>query len=355
MIADILPQEYRGVPEDELKRRVAAIKDRLGRDLCILGHYYQREEVIEFADHEGDSFKLAEAGSKTKASSIVFCGVHFMAEASVILARPGQRVFLPDMDAGCPLADMAQLDQVETAWEALEQAGVAKDIIPITYMNSSAALKAFCGKHGGAVCTSSSAGRAFDWVFGQGKRIFFFPDENLGRNTARNKEVPDGEVAVWDPLKIGGGADAVKIKKAKALLWKGFCHVHTFFTTDHVREARSKYPGCKIVVHPECFPEVVELSDGNGSTAYLKKYAEEAPAGSTVVIGTEINMVSRLARKNPDKKVVPLARSLCPNMFKISLASLCWTLEKLGQVNEVLVPEEIADDAKVALDRMLTI
>lgn len=351
----ILPDRYRSLDDAELFRRIAEAKARLGERLCILGHYYQRDEVVRFADHEGDSFALAKAGAQTKAEFIVFCGVHFMAEASVILARSGQRVFLPDMDAGCPLADMAALDQVEDAWEALEAAKLAEEFLPVTYMNSSAALKDFCGRRGGTVCTSSSAGRAFDWVFRQGKKIFFFPDENLGRNTARDCGVPAEAVSCWDPHGVSGGLGPDALRRARAIVWKGFCHVHTFFTVGQIAEARKRYPRCRVIVHPECLPEVVMAADGNGSTAYLKKIAEDAPAGSMVVIGTEINLIARLAREHPEKKIVSLARSLCPNMFKISPADLCWTLEELGNVNEVFVPDEVAQGARLALERMLAL
>lgn len=351
----ILPAKYQDIPDDELRQRIAALKKKLGRDLCILGHYYQRSEVAEFADHEGDSFALAKAGAGADARWIVFCGVHFMAEASVVLARGGQRIFLPDLDAGCPMADMANISEVEDAWSAFESEGVAKDFLPVVYMNSTAELKAFCGRKGGTVCTSSSAARAFDWAFRQGKKIFFFPDENLGRNTAHAFGVSENEIALWNPFEEPGKIELEKINKAHVVVWKGYCHVHTFFTPRHIEEARKKYPDCKVVVHPECDPKVVALSDGNGSTAFLKKIAEDAPPNSTVVIGTEINMVSRLAKNHPEKKIVPLARSLCPNMFKISLADLCWTLEDLGSVNEVFVSADIALDAKLALDRMLTL
>lgn len=350
----VLPDSYRDMPDDEVARRIRETKQRLGGDLCILGHYYQRDEVVQFADHQGDSFALAKAGAATAARWIVFCGVNFMAEASVILASPGQRVLLPDMDAGCPLADMAEIDDVEAAWATLEKAGVAGDFIPVTYMNSSAELKAFCGRRGGCVCTSSSAEKAFAWAMGQGKRVFFFPDENLGRNTLRSLHV-GGDVVTWDPGFPGGVVDPAMLATTPAILWKGFCHVHTFFTPDHVRAARAKYPGCSIVVHPECQPEVVGMADGQGSTAYLKQFAEEAPDGATVVVGTEINLVARLAREMPSKKILPLARSLCPNMFKTSMADLCWTLDELGKVNEVFVPADVAGDARIALDRMLAL
>lgn len=341
-----LHEQYFKADDTELKRRIAEVKASLGSRLVILGHFYQQDQVIEFADHEGDSFSLAKAGAATDAEFIVFCGVKFMAEASVILAKPGQRVFLPDMDAGCPLSDMASIDEVEDAWTLLERAGAAGDFLPITYMNSSAELKSFCGQKGGTVCTSSSAARAFDWALKQGRRIFFFPDENLGRNTAREFGIKQMEIAC-----VGEG----NWTGAKLVVWKGYCHVHTLFTEGHVKAAREKYPGCQVVVHPECSPQVVILSDGSGSTAYLKKYAEEAPAGSTVVIGTEINLVARLAKMHQGKRIVPLARSLCPNMFKVSLADLCFTLENLGDANEVFVPDDVAEGARIALDRMLSI
>ncbi len=350
------PEEFSRIPEEEIFRRIADAKRRRGEELCILGHYYERDEVVRFADHQGDSFELAKAGAATRARWIVFCGVRFMAEASVILSRPGQRVFLPDMDAGCPLSDMAAADQVEAAWASLEEAGVAGDFVPVTYMNSSAELKAFCGRRGGMVCTSSSARRAFERVFEEGKRLFFFPDENLGLNTLR--AIAGGEeagAAIWDPYAARGGVDSARLQSDKALLWKGHCHVHTFFSKEHVSAARVSYPGCSVIVHPECRPEVVEAADGSGSTSFIKDFAESAAAGSTVVIGTEINMVSRLAKAMPEKRIVPLASSTCPNMYRISPAKLLWTLENLGEVNEIFVPEDVVFDAKAALDRMLAL
>lgn len=354
-------QEYQSLGSDELKRRVMEVKGRYGKRLLILGHYYQQDEVIEFADRQGDSFALAKAGAANKdAEFIVFCGVHFMAESSVILARKGQRVFMPDPDAGCPLADMADIEQVEDAWKALVKESEARNqksenIIPVTYINSSAELKAFCGKHGGIVCTSSNAGNAFDWAMKQKGKVFFFPDEHLGRNTANAKGFGRADMVVWDPLEADGSIKPKELAKAKVILWKGYCHVHTYFTAEHVKQAQERYPGCKVVVHPECPEDVVKAADANGSTSFLKKYAEEAKPGSTVVIGTEINLVNRLARENPDKKIVPLARSLCPNMFKTSLADLCYVLENIPNVNEVTVPAYIIDDAKLALERMLAL
>lgn len=353
MVLSILPDIYRNLDDTELSRRVAVAKARFGKELCILGHYYQRDDIVRFADHQGDSFTLAKAGSKTDAKWIVFCGVHFMAEASVMLAKSHQRVFLPDMDAGCPLSDMASIDQVEDAWNVLEKFEIAGEFLPITYMNSSALLKAFCGQRGGAVCTSSSAGRAFAWAFDQRKKIFFFPDENLGRNTAHAYGISPEDVVLWDPYAGSGGLGRDALMRARVIVWKGHCHVHTYFTVQQIQDARVKYPGCRVVVHPECVPDVVAAADGNGSTAYLKEFAEGAPLGSTVIIGTEINLVARLAREMPGKMIIPLARSLCPNMFKVSLADLCWTLDSLGEVNEVLVPDDIARNARIALERML--
>ena len=347
-------QEYQSLGKDELKARISDVKKRYGKRLLILGHFYQQDEVIEFADHQGDSLTLARAGAENKdAEYIVFCGVHFMAESSCILARKGQHVFMPDPTAGCPLADMADIEQVETAWKALSRSHKSEDIIPVTYINSSAELKAFCGKNGGVVCTSSNAGKAFDWALKQKQKIFFFPDENLGRNTADARGFKNGDMVVWDPLKTDGGVDSKSLAQAKVILWMGDCHVHTYFKLEHVKNARQKYPGCKIIVHPECTRNVVKEADAAGSTSFLKKYAEDAPPGSTVVVGTEINLVNRLSRQNPDKKIVPLARSLCPNMFKTSLSDLCYTLEGLPNINEVRVPDYIIKDAKIALQRML--
>ncbi|MFH1874540.1 MAG: quinolinate synthase NadA [Pseudomonadota bacterium] len=347
---------YQELDPAELKKRIQQTRDKLRKKLFILAHYYQSDEMVDFSDAQGDSFALASQGAQNKeAQYIVFCGVRFMAEASATLARKGQRVFMPDTDAGCPLADCADIDQVEQAWQALQEVGVAQDVIPITYMNSSSELKAFCGKNGGLVCTSSNAPKAFDWALKQKPKIFFFPDEHLGRNTANAKNIAKSETVVWDPLKEQGGLSRNDLQSAKVILWKGFCHVHTFFNLEHIKQMREKYPGCKIAVHPECPQEVVQAADGNGSTAYLKKFVEEDNSGKTLVIGTEINMVARLTKDNPNKKVVPLARSLCPNMFKTSLADLAYVLENLPNVNEVTVPSYIKDDAKLALERMLTL
>ncbi len=355
---------YQSLEKDELRKRIAVTKERHGKNLLILGHYYQQDDVIEFADCQGDSFALAKAGAENKdAQIIVFCGVHFMAESSVILAREGQRVYMPDVDAKCPLADMADIEQVEEAWATLikisDVMGESSKIIPITYINSSAELKAFCGKNDGLVCTSSNAGKAFDWALSGAsstdRKIFFFPDEHLGRNTANAKGFSKEDAVVWDPKMPNGGIETKALRNARVILWKGFCHVHTHFTVGHVRAARKKYPGCIIIVHPECTEDVVNESDANGSTSFLKKFVEDAKPGSTIVVGTEINLVMRLARQNADKKVLPLARSLCPNMFKTSLADLCYTLEELPEANRITVPQSIIKDARLALERMLTL
>lgn len=350
----ILPEEYQGLEETELKRRIQAVKDEIGDDLVILGHHYQRDDVYNFADFTGDSFKLArDAATKSNAKYIVFCGVHFMAEAARIVASKDQRVFLPDLDAGCPMADLAEIAEVEYAWESLSKVTDVSKIVPITYMNSTAAIKAFCGKHGGIVCTSSNSGKLFEWAFKNGEKIFFMPDEHLGRNTARALGFEGEKVALWKRLEEKGGLTSEQVEKSKVIVWNGFCHVHTFFTTDHVKEARKKHSGAKIIVHPECKEDVVKISDASGSTEQIRKYVEGSEKGSTIIVGTELNMVGRLAAQNTDKTILPLARSICPNMFKISLNDLCWTLENLGKVNEIIVNPEVAKHAKAALQRML--
>lgn len=344
----MLPESYQGLKDGELRQRILAAKAALGKKLVILGHHYQREEVMEFADFKGDSFGLSRIASEQKrAKFIIFCGVHFMAEAAKILARPEQRVFHPDLTAGCPMADMAELDDVETAWDKLAKITDIKKVVPIAYMNTTAELKAFCGEHGGLICTSSNAPKAFEWAFKRGDKIFFFPDEHLGRNTARKMG-----------LENFTNTPTHQHTNIRVVLWPGFCHVHTYFTIEHVKAARKNYPGCKIIVHPECKEEVVMASDEAASTEGICKFVAAHPQGVTVVIGTEINLISRLAHENPDKNILPLARSLCPNMFKISMNDLCWTLEQLVKdepVNEIIVPEEIAAKANLALKPMLSL
>lgn len=343
---------YSEIDAQELKSRILDAKAKYGKRLIVLGHYYQQDDVIGCADREGDSFELAKIGAESDAEYIIFCGVRFMAESSAILAKPGQRVFLPDLEAGCPLADMADLEQVERAWKALAAASIDNQFIPVAYMNSSAEIKGFCGRLGGIICTSSSAAKAFAWAAAQGKKIFFMPDENLGRNTAASMGMSDGEILQWNPFG-DRFPDSETLAKTRMIVWKGHCHVHTFFTRDHIAAVRAKLDGCRVIVHPECSPEVVALSDANGSTAFIKRSVEDAPTGARIAIGTEINLVARLARKHADKMIVPLARSLCPNMFKTSLADLCSVIERLDIANEIRVPEGSAKDARVALNRML--
>lgn len=350
----ILPEKYQGMADTELKKKISALKKKFGKKLVILGHHYQCDDVYNFADFTGDSLKLSrDAAGQREAEYIVFCGVHFMAEAARILCSEKQRVFLPDLEAGCPMAEMAALEDVEAAWGTIAKYVEVAKVVPVTYMNSTAEIKAFCGRNGGAVCTSSNAGKIFDWALGRGEKILFLPDEHLGRNTAREKGIGRGEVSLWRHEDVDGGLTKSEIERTKVFVWDGFCHVHTHFTMEHINDARKKYPDGKIIVHPECREEVVLMSDAAGSTEQIKQYVESSPTDSTVIVGTEINMVGRLAANNKDKRVVPLARSLCPNMFKISLGDLLWTLETLGSVCEVFVRSDVARDAKVALDRML--
>ncbi len=351
-----LPEEYRGVSEEGLLGRIRAVKDKLGAELVILTHHYQRQSIVDVGDFQGDSYKLCVAASEQPdAKYIVFCGVNFMAESAAIICRGDQRVFHPEFSSGCPLADMADLEDVASAWKQLGEVIDTSRLIPLTYMNSSNDIKAFCGARSGAVVTSSNAPAGFKWAFERGDRVMFFPDEHLGTNTADKLKIPDDEVVVWDPSEEMGGLDAERIRKAKAILWRGHCHVHTFFTTEHVAEVRDEHPGAKIVVHPECPREVVRKADADGSTEFIINYVSEAGAGSEIAVGTEINLVSRLAAQYPDRRVFELARSLCPNMYRINLNNLCYTLENLPDVNLVEVDPATAQDALKALRRMLEI
>ena len=350
--------EYVNLSESELARRIEEVRRQLGNRLVILGHHYQRDDVICHADITGDSFKLSKlAAERKEAEYIVFCGVHFMAESADILAAPHQKVILPDLAAGCSMADMAALDQVETAWEQLTEIGIAS-MMPITYMNSAANIKAFCGKNGGAVCTSSNAVPLFKWALGQKEKLFFFPDEHLGRNTGVKFGIPLDKMVVWDPRLELGGNTPEELLAAKLILWKGFCSVHGRFLPRHVDDRRREYPGINILVHPECRYEVVAKSDLNGSTEYIIKTIREAPAGSKWAVGTELNLVNRLANTHPDKFVTLLAPDLCmcATMFRIAPENLLWSLENLAEgnvVNQITVDEETAHYARVALDRML--
>lgn len=345
------PDTYQQQSLDELRPAIEAHRARLGRKLVILTHHYQRKEVVRLGDFVGDSYYLARcAAEERQAEYIVFCGVHFMAEAARILCRPEQRVFLPNLYAGCPMADMAPMDAVIDAWEEIGGA----DTIPISYMNSAASLKAFVGDHGGLICTSSNAEKAFTWGFQRGKRVFFFPDENLGYNTAHAMGISDEEIIIHDPADPSRKLQLTE--RTRVVLWKGHCHVHTNFRTEHIAHLRRRFPGIKIVVHPECLPEVVQQADAVGSTSFIVKYVDQQPAGAKIAIGTELNLISRLADDHPDKMVVELSGqscSLCINMFRTTLADLAYTLDCLGQTNEIHVEPEIKRSAYLALERML--
>ncbi len=353
-------QNYYDIPDEELKERIAAAKDELNDEVVLLGHHYQRDDIIEFADFRGDSFKLANlAAERDDARWIVFCGVHFMAESADIISSPHQKVLLPDMEAGCPMADMAQISQTEKAWEHLEEE-VPGEFVPITYMNSTAKIKAFCGELGGAVCTSSNAGAVFDWVFDKGKRVFFLPDRHLGLNTALAQGVDEDRIALWDPDKPRGGLKEGEIERARVIVWRGWCSVHQAFKPQHIDELKEERPHARVVVHPECPREVVDKSDAVGSTQQIIETVADSPAGSVWAVGTEAHLVNRLDEEMVDKEVFSLSptASICPTMFRINLPRLAWIMENLADgepLNEVSVSAEIAEPAKVALDTMLAI
>jgi quinolinate synthase len=342
--------------------RATAAKTKLGQRALILGHHYQRDEVIQFADITGDSFKLARAAADRGDSEyIVFCGVHFMAESADILTSAKQHVILPDLAAGCSMADMAASNQVKDAWKTFERLGITKRTIPITYMNSSAAIKAFTGENGGTVCTSSNAERAMRWAFEKGEKIFFLPDQHLGRNTAVLRlGLKLTDCVVWNPWKANGGLTDDEIRGAKVILWRGHCSVHGRFTLENVNEVRSRVPGIKILVHPECQYEVVSAADVVGSTESIIKTIESAPEGSSWAIGTELNLVNRLANENPAKHITFLDKTVCycSTMNRIDLPHLVWALESLVRgkvINQIKVPEKIAKESRVALERMLAL
>ncbi len=335
---------------------IQKIKSDLGEKLIILTHHYQRKEIVDVGDFCGDSFDLSRrAAADRNARHIVFCGVHFMAESAEILSQPHQSVLIPDSEAGCWMADMADIVIVEKAWEALTDVAGADTIMPVVYMNSDAELKAFCGRHGGTVCTSSNAPAAFRWALEQREKVLFFPDQHLGRNSGNRLGIPREDMIVWRPDKPLGGNTAEDIKKAKLILWDGYCLVHTRFKTDHIQDMRARHPDAKIVVHPECTEEVVAQADAVGSTSYIVNYVKDAPQDSTIVVGTETNLIQRLAFEYPDKNVLELHRSLCPNMFKINPDNLLWTLENIGEANQVIVDEGVKEEARKALDRMLNL
>jgi quinolinate synthase len=356
-------EDYFGMSDAELSERIEAARKELGSRLVILGHHYQRDDVISHADYTGDSFKLAQlAASRPEAEFIVFCGVHFMAESADILKPGDQKVILPDLGAGCSMADMASAEQVEDAWEQLDALGVLDEfrVMPITYMNSTAAIKAFCGKNGGVVCTSSNAVPLFGKSLKEADKLFFFPDQHLGRNTGVKFGIPLDEMVVWDPFKELGGNTEEQLRKARLILWKGHCSVHGRFRPWHVDQVRTEVPGIKVLVHPECVYEVVQNSDLNGSTEFIIKTLAGAEPGSKWAIGTEVNLVNRLIHEHPDKHIQLLAPDLCmcATMYRIAPQNLAWALESLVAdqvVNQITVTEETARWAHVALDRMLAI
>ncbi|HET7871317.1 MAG TPA: quinolinate synthase NadA [Terriglobales bacterium] len=357
---------YLVLPDRSMDARIAAARRELGERAVILGHHYQRDEVIKFADFRGDSYKLSQEAARTAAEYIVFCGVHFMAESADVLAHNGQQVLLPDLNAGCSMADMAEIGQVESCWEQLVTMGFTSEegrgITPLTYMNSSAAIKAFVGERGGMVCTSSNAGAAFKWAFERNEKILFLPDQHLGRNTAYAMGISLEECVIWDPFMVNGGLTPDHLRRARVILWKGHCSVHQRFLPEHVDNVRAKYPGIRVIVHPECRWEVCQKADGIGSTEQLIKFIREAPAGSNFAVGTEIHLVNRMGKEfaRENKTVITLDDSgcLCTTMFRISPQHLCWALENLveGQVvNRIQVPEDVKRWSRVALDRMLEI
>ncbi len=356
------PGDLPAPSDPDLVARAAAAKAKLGDKVFVLGHHYQRDEVIQFADVTGDSFKLArEAAARPDAEYIVFCGVHFMAESADILTSERQRVVLPDLAAGCSMADMAVLTQVESAWDALTELGVAAQTVPVTYMNSSADIKGFVGRNGGVVCTSSNAKRALDWAFEQGSKVLFLPDQHLGRNTAvLELGLSLDDCVLYDPHKPGGGLTPEQLRDAKMILWRGHCSVHGRFTLDSVEDVRARVPGVNVLVHPECRHEVVNAADYVGSTEYIIRAIEAAPAGSAWAVGTELNLVRRLALAHPDKQIMFLDKAVCycSTMNRIDLPHLVWALEELvaGRVvNQITVDADTAHHARVALDRMLAL
>ncbi len=355
-----IPREYFKMPADERDGRIRELRNQLGDRLTILGHHYQRDEVIQFADFQGDSYKLSQqAATLTEAEFTLFCGVHFMAESADILGTPEQKVILPNMEAGCSMADMAKPEDVEAAWATLASLGV-DGIVPITYMNSKASIKAFCGRNGGIVCTSSNATRVYDWAFERGERVMFFPDEHLGRNTAIKKGIPEDQMVVWDPFQPLGGNTEARLRNAKVILWKGYCSVHARFSVDQIQQARVEHPGVNVIVHPECRAEVVQAADMDGSTEFIIDTIRSAPSGTTWAVGTEINLVRRLQSQMPDKTIFCLDPVICPcsTMYRVHPAYILWTLEHLVKgevVNQIVVDPHTREDAKIALDRMLSV
>ena len=357
-----IPPEYLHFSAEELDGRIHDAREKLGKRVTILGHHYQREEVIKYADFQGDSYKLSQnAASQPEAEYIIFCGVHFMAETACILCAPHQKVILPNITAGCSMADMAPMDDVLDAWDDLSDVlGGHGGIIPVAYMNTIAGLKSLCGRHDGIICTSSNAVAALKWSFQRGERVFFLPDQHLGRNTGLKLGVGLDEMVVWNPFKPMGGNTPEKLRNAKLILWQGHCSVHTRFTVKQIEAARARFPDVKVIVHPECTMEAVQAADLDGSTEVIRKTINEAPAGSVWGVGTEISLVNRLAKQNPDKTVFCLDPVVCPcsTMYRIHPAYLLWVLDGLleGQlVNQITVDEETRRHSRIALERMLEV
>jgi quinolinate synthase len=351
---------YLLVPDNALDDRIAAAKARLGRDVVILGHHYQRDEVIKFADFRGDSLKLSFQASQAEGRYIVFCGVHFMAESADILRREHQTVILPDLNAGCSMADMADIGQVEASWSELSSLLDSRKIIPVTYMNSTAAIKAFTGERGGSVCTSTNATEVLKWAFESGERVLFLPDEHLGRNTGYRMGIPLDQMIVWDPYLELGGNTPEAIRSARIILWKGYCSVHQRFTSQQVERVRREHPGIRVIAHPECCFEVAQAADQIGSTEGIIKAIQASPAGTQWAVGTEIHLVNRLGKELKNHKVISLDHSVCvcTTMFRITPQHLLWVLENLGEgnvVNRISVDERTRHHARVALDRMLAL
>ena len=356
-----IPSDYLHYTAEELDIRINAARKKLGSSVTILGHHYQREEVIKYADFQGDSFLLSrEAANRPEADYIIFCGVHFMAETACILAADHQRVILPNITAGCSMADMAPMEDVDDAWTDLEEVLGTGEIVPITYMNSIAGIKALCGRNGGTVCTSSNAKPVLEWAFERGDRVLFLPDQHLGRNTALEMGISLDEMVVWNPFRQLGGNTIEQLRKAKMVLWQGHCSVHTRFTVGQISAARARHPDISIVVHPECPMETVQAADMVGSTEYIREMVNSAPSGSKWGIGTEVSLVNRLAINNPDKTVFCLDPVTCPcsTMYRIHPAYLLWMLDGLleGKVNnEIIVPDDVKRNSKTALERMLAL
>jgi len=354
-----LPKEYREATTADLIERIKTAKKKLGKKAIILTHHYQRLEVVRLGDALGDSYGLSKiAASCEDVENIFFCGVHFMAESAYILSKDNQNVFLPNPLAGCPMADMADMADVTRAWSVLENFGGDEKIMPISYMNSAAELKAFCGEHGGLVCTSSNADAVYKYAYERREKLFFFPDQHLGYNTGIKFGLKPEEMVIWDFSRENGGLTDKLIEKAKVILWKGHCHVHTNFKVEHVRQVREKYADVKIVVHPECPHEVVKEADAAGSTSFIVKYVKERPAGSTIAIGTELNLVNRLALDHADKTILVLSGDICPvcaNMYRTTLNDLAYCLEQYQDIKPISVPDDIRASALIALERMLKV